>query len=111
MNDAVLDFSPGVKAFNRLREAFKAVDTGNQDVLDAAVMQIGEDAEPVMGAFLIGQVKTEQLLLALDIQAENGVNGLADIAAMLFDLVVNGIEPDNRIDGIQIALTPGLKLG
>ncbi len=58
-------------------------------------MQVGEHAQPVVRAFLVRQVQAEQLLLALDVQPEQGVDGLADVASVFPDLVVNGIEPDD----------------
>ena len=110
MNDAVLDLGVGVDRFDGFRKAFEAIGTGNQDVFDAPVIKVGENAEPVVSAFLVGEVETKQLFFALDIQGKERIDGLADIAAILFDFVVNGAKPDNGVNGFQITLTPGLQL-
>ncbi len=49
---------------------FQAIYTGNQDVLDASIVEVGEDTEPVVSAFLIGEIQAEKFLLALDVQAK-----------------------------------------
>jgi len=59
VDDAVLNLRVGVHAFDGLWEAFEAVNASDQNVLDAAVVQISENAEPVMGTFLVGQIQTE----------------------------------------------------
>ena len=59
MDDAVLDFCLRINALNRFWEAFKAVDTGDQNVFDAAIMQVGEYRQPVVSAFMLGQVQAQ----------------------------------------------------
>lgn len=60
---AVLNLSVRIDAFDGLMEALQAVYTGDQDILDASVLQIGQNTQPVMGAFLIGEIQTQQLIL------------------------------------------------
>ena len=55
VDHTVLNVGIGVDAFNSLRKALQAVYAGDQDVFNASVMQIGQDAQPVTGAFLIGE--------------------------------------------------------
>ena len=68
MNDALLNFGIWINGFYSLREAFKAIDTGDQDIRDTAVLQVCEYAKPVMGALGIGKIQAQQLLLALDVE-------------------------------------------
>lgn len=110
VNDALLHLGVWINGFNGLREAGQAIDTGNQDVFDAAVLQVGEHAEPVVSAFGVRQVQPDQLLFAFDVQGQNGINRFADVAAILAYFIVNGIEPDDRINRVQIALPPALQL-
>ena len=53
MNNAVLNLGIGVNAFNGLREAFKTIDTGNEDILNATVIEVCQYAEPMVSAFLV----------------------------------------------------------
>jgi hypothetical protein len=63
-----------------------------------------------MRALVIRQIQAQQLLLAVDVQTEDGVDRLADIATVFLDLVVDGVEPDDRLNGLQITFAPRLKL-
>jgi hypothetical protein len=64
----VLNFGIRVDAFDSLREALQAVHTGDQDILDPSVMQIGQNAQPMVSAFLVGEIEAQELFLALDIE-------------------------------------------
>ncbi len=59
MDDAVLDFCFRINALNRFREAFKAVDAGDQNVFDTAIMQVVQHRQPVVRAFMFGQVQAQ----------------------------------------------------
>jgi len=41
MNDAMLYFGVGIDRFDGFREAFEAIYTGDQDILDATVVKVG----------------------------------------------------------------------
>lgn len=109
MHDAQLDFSLGVDGFDRFRKASKTIDAGNQDIFDTPILQMGQHVQPVLGAFIVGQVNTQQLLFAFQNDAQNRVDGFHGKANIVFDLVVNGVQPDNRIDRFQIAFLPGFE--
>lgn len=111
VDDAVLDFGVGVDRFDGFGEAFEAVHAGDQDIFDASVVEVSEHAQPMMSAFLVREIEAEQLFPAFDVQVQKGVDGLADIAAIFFDFVVNGVKLDDRVNGLQVALPPGLQLG
>lgn len=98
MNDTVLDLGVGVDRLNGLREALQSIDTGNQNVFDAPVVEVREHTEPVVSTFLVREVEAEQFFLALDVQTKERVDCFADVAAILFDFVVNGVEPDNGVN-------------
>ena len=111
MNDAQLHFRLRVEGFDGFGKALEAIDTGNQDVLDTTIEQIGEYVEPVAGAFRFRDIQAQQLFLACDVQAEDGIDRLADEAPVFLDLVVDGIQPDDGIDGLELPLLPGAKFG
>ena len=110
MDDALLHLGVRINGFNGFREAAQAINIGNQDVFDTTVLQVGEHAEPVMSAFGVRQVEPDQLFFSFDVQGQNCVNRFADVAAIFAYFVVNGIEPDDRVDRVQIALSPALQL-
>lgn len=94
------DLGLGVDALESFVEALQAIHIGNQDVFDFAVVEIGENAQPVVCALLVGQVKPQQFLLTFDVQAEIRVNSLADIAAVFLDFLVDDIEPEDRVHSL-----------
>jgi hypothetical protein len=52
------------------RGALQAVAAGDEDVLDAAILQLGDDLEPELGAFGRLEPQAEDLLAAVDADAE-----------------------------------------
>ncbi len=110
MNNAVLYLRLRIDTFNRCREALKAINARNKDILYTTVVQVFQHAKPVVGTFRLWQVKAQQLFFPLNVEAENGVHRFSDKAPVLFDFIVNGIKPDNRVDRFLLPLTPSLKL-
>ena len=53
MNDAELHLGPGIHRLYGLGEAGQAVAAGDEDVIDPAVLQFGQDVEPVLRAFVL----------------------------------------------------------
>ncbi len=54
MYDAELDLGLRVHGGDGIREAFQAIDAGNQDVLGAAILQFGKHAQPALRALILG---------------------------------------------------------
>ena len=52
----MLDLGVGVGAIDGFGEAIEAVHTGDQDILHAPIVEVGEHAEPVMRTFPVRQV-------------------------------------------------------
>lgn len=110
VDDAMLDFGFRVKAFNGFRKAFESIHTSDQEVFDASIVQISQHAEPMMRAFLSREIQPQPFFLTLNIEARNGVYRCLCVTPVFLDLIVDGIQLDNGVDRLQIALTPGLKL-
>ena len=55
VNDAQLNLSVGVFGVDRFREALQPIDTGNQDVLDPASLELGQDRQPELRALVFSQ--------------------------------------------------------
>ena len=89
----------------RVREAFQAVDARDQYVLDAAVLEVGKHAEPEVSPLALRDVHSQKILEPVAVNAENVVDGAGhDSALRVLHLVVDGVEPDDRIDILETAV-------
>ena len=104
----MLNFGVRVDALDGLRKTFQTVNADDENVFNASVLQVSQYAEPSVSAFLIRQVQPQEFLFAIDIQAKDGINGLAHVTTVFLNFVVNRIQPHDGVDGLQIAFTPGL---
>ena len=52
-----------------IRKAGQAIYAGNQDIVNAAVFEIGQHREPEIGTLALGQVEAENLFLAFRLTA------------------------------------------
>src|SRR6056297_1439039 len=111
MNNTTLNLRFRVYAGNGLREASQPVDAGNQDVLQAPVLQIAENLQPEVGPFALGNVRSQYQLVAIAVDAQDIVDCFVLHPALGADLVVHCIQPHNAVDGLQRAVLPGFYLG
>ena len=91
----------GNDGLDRLGEALEAVDAGDQDVLDAAAVQVVEDRQPELRALGLLPPDPEHLALAVAGDAQREVAGEVLDRAVLADLDEHRVEVDDRIDRIQ----------
>src|SRR5690606_17802773 len=98
----------GLRVFGsyRIGEALQAVNAGNQDVLQASILQLSQHGEPEFGTFGFGQPQAQQLLLAFHVDAERQVHGLVDNALVLANFQDNAVEVDDRVDRVNGAILP-----
>ena len=71
---------------DRFREPFETIDTRDQDLLDAALLEIGEDLHPELRALVGLKPHPEDLTLAVHRDRHREVAGLALHAAAVADL-------------------------
>ena len=91
---------------DRLGEALQAIDDGDQDVLDAAVLQLVHDPQPELGALGLLDPEAEDLLGAVGQDAERDVDRLVADDALVADLDPDGVEEDQRIDRLERPVLP-----
>lgn len=92
-----------------VREALQAVDAGDKDVLDSAILEVGKHTEPEVRPLTLRDVRSKKILAPVAINAENVVDGTGhDSAFLVLHLVMDGVEPDDRIDVFEAAVAPGL---
>lgn len=68
MNNAVLYFRFRINGYYGLGEALEPINTGNQNISNATIMQISEHTEPMVSAFRFGQLEPKKLFFALNIE-------------------------------------------
>jgi hypothetical protein len=93
--------------FDRFGEALQAVDTGDEDVLHAAVAQLRHHLQPKLGALGLRQPQAQHLLLAGHLDADGQVHRL-DPHRTLAHLHVDAVQVDDWIHRIERPGLPGL---
>jgi hypothetical protein len=76
MYDAGLDHRVREGFCNRLGEAFQTIHDGDQDVLDAPVLQLVHNRESEIWPFVLGDPQAQKFTLAITGDAEDDVDGL-----------------------------------
>jgi hypothetical protein len=77
VDDARLHDRLGEDRLDRLGESLQAVDAADQDVLHAALLELGEDLHPELRALGLLKPHPEHVALALDGDPEREVAGAA----------------------------------
>ena len=106
MDDAKLNLSLRVRAGNGIGESLQTIDAGDQDILDAAVLQLGQHAEPELRSFGFGKPQAQKLLVTCQIDAQSEINGLVDDTLVLADFQHDTVQVDDGIKRIQWARLP-----
>lgn len=106
MHDASLNDGLGKDGVDRLGKALQAVDDGDQDVGDAAVLQFVHDTQPELGAFRLLDPDAQNLPGAVGQDAERDVDGLVANKPLVPNLDPDGIEKDQRIERVKRSVLP-----
>lgn len=109
MHDAELHLGLGEDALDSLGKTREVVDASDEDVVYAAILEVRQDLKPELGSLVFAHVEAEEVFVAFLIQPDDAVDGLGDHAALVAYLVVDGIEPHERIDRLQRTRTPLLQ--
>ena len=107
VHDARLHDGLGEDRLDRLREALQAVDAADQDVCDAALLELGEDLHPELRALGLLKPHAEHVALALDRDPEREVARAALDDAAFADLDHQRVEKEHRVDVVERSLLPG----
>lgn len=99
MDHAGLHDRLGPDRFHRLGQAFQPVTDEHEDVADAAVLDLGEDVQPVLGALAaVAGPQPQDLPPALGGDRQGHVDRPVGDRAVT-NLHVDGVNEDHRIDG------------
>ncbi len=106
MHDAGLYDRPGPDRLHCLGQAFQPVADQHEHVADTAVLDLGEDVHPVLGALAaVAGPQAQDLPPALGGDGQGHVDGPVGHGAVA-DLHVDGVDEDHRIDGVEGAALP-----
>ncbi|MDQ0956362.1 hypothetical protein QFZ66_000240 [Streptomyces sp. B4I13] len=108
MDHAGLDRGAGPDGLDRVGQALEPVADQHEDVVDTAVLDLGEDVHPVLGALAAVAVagpQPEDVPPALDSDRQGHVNGPVGHRPIT-DLHVDGVNEDHGIDGVERSVLP-----
>ena len=97
MHDAGLGHGFWKHGVNRLRKTLQTVGDGDQDILDATVLQLVHYPEPKLGAFRLLDPNAENLFATVGQDAERDVNRFIADKALISDFDPGSIEKDDWI--------------
>ena len=106
MDDAGLHPRLREDGLDRLGEPLQPVDAGDQDVLDAALLQVVEDLEPELARWFL-EPHPEHVPVTVEGDAQGEVADPALHAACFSDLDHEAVEEDDLVDVLQRPLLPG----
>ncbi|ESZ68224.1 hypothetical protein X726_32400 [Mesorhizobium sp. L103C105A0] len=106
VHDAGLDDGLGKDGVDRLGKALQSVDDGDQDIADAAALQLVHDAQPELGALGLLDPDAKNLLRAIGQDAERNVYGLVPDEALVPDLDPDRLEKDERVADVERPVLP-----
>src|SRR5882757_9271774 len=108
MHDAQLNAGFRVDRLNGFGETLEPIDTGNEDVLHAAVLKLGHHLQPELRPFGLGDPQAQHFLVAGEVDPDRQVHRLHPHGPGITDLDVDTVEIQNRIQRVQWARLPGL---
>src|ERR1700735_3467960 len=91
---------------DRLRKSLEAVDDGDQDVCNAAILQIVHNLETELGALGLLDPKPQNLLLAGRLDAQDDIDRLVLDQALVADFDPQRVKKDDRINRLKRPALP-----
>ena len=89
-----------------LRQSPSNVGAGDENILYAPVFQAVEHRCPEFGALIFTDPHTQNIFLAVQIDANGNIDRLLDDLPLAADMVVDGIQKNHGVDGLQRPLLP-----
>ena len=111
MDDAVLDFRLGIDRLDRRRKTGQIIRTGNENILDAPIFQAVQYGSSEFRTFVLADPHSQNILPTIKINTDGDIDGLLYDLAFAADMVVNRIQKNNRINGLQRPLLPLFRYG
>ncbi len=106
VNDALLDFGLGIARGNRLRKTVQVVHADDENVLNTAITQVIQYAEPRLARLILADPHTQYILVPIQINPDDHVGGFVDNRPVLLDLEVNGIHINDGVYALNRPILP-----
>src|SRR5512134_1714474 len=106
MNDAGRDRRFRANDGDYLGEALQAIDDGDQDVADAAGLQLVHHLQPELRSFALLDPQPEHVFLAVDIERQRDVHRFVANQAVVADFDPERVEEDHGINRIERPVLP-----
>lgn len=106
MRDAQLNFGFRVDCVNGFQKAAEAVHSGDKNIFEATLLKLGENRQPEFCTFVLAQTQTQQILLALHVDAQRLVDRLIDNPLVLANLDHDAFQVHDGLDLIQWTCLP-----
>jgi hypothetical protein len=97
----------GERRLDRLGEPLQPVDTGDQDVLDAALLQIGEDLHPELRALVGLKPHAEHFVLAVHPDRQRQITRPSLHRPAVTDLQHHAVQEHDWVDVLERPGLPG----
>jgi hypothetical protein len=98
MNDAGLHRGQRKDCADRLGEAFEPVDDRDQDVVDAAGLELVHHLQPELGALGLLDPQPEHLLLPVAVEGERDIDRFVAHQTLVANLDPQRVEEDDRVE-------------
>lgn len=86
---------------NGIGEAGKAVDTSNEKVGQAPILELGKDLKPEFGALGLLNPHAQEFLLSFHVDGQGKVYGLVEHFVFVANFDAHGIKVNDGVDGFQ----------
>ena len=106
VDNALLNLSVWINRFDCLRKAGKAIHTGDQDILNAAVFQAVHYGKPELGTFIFADIHAQDIFYSGHIYAYSDINSSFYNTSLAADMIMDGIHEDYRINFFQRSFLP-----
>ena len=106
MDNAQLDLCLREGRVDGIGDALEPVHAADQNIIHTAILKLSEDAQPELGAFVLGEPHAQQLLVAFKIDAQGQVDRFVDHLLVLADFDHDAIQVDDGVNRIQRTRLP-----
>ena len=110
MDDAPLQTAPGIHCLDGFHHTAQPIGAEQIYIQNAPAFEVIQHIQPKFAALVLADPDTQNVLPAVHSDTKNHIRCLGHIPVILFDLVVNGVHEDERIDVLQGTVLPGSDL-
>lgn len=87
-----------IDGLNGLQKSLQPIDAGNENILNASILQFRDDLQPELGAFRLSNPQAKHFLLAGQVESNRQIGDL-DAYAAIPDFDVDALQMDDGVSG------------